>query len=348
MWCALLLQGGVDPRLWTAIVAVNTYSLPVYTYDLSPWLGVLNNNTSSGSGHTITVELFGASGSDWALASMLMLWRSETGIEVLGRKPMLVESASMAVPVVSACEGKQLDVAGKCVVRLGERSMVAGSLLKIGDTEYAAFVKYDMQGYENTIAYNNSDGGSSWRQVTLHEASWFMGHLEYQPRPMETSHKFGTVADSGLRYSGILGQVLHAHASTHDSTSALTRAHTRFSWLNAGGIADGATFEFSDNLTVVEPHLYGSFSLRRGRPSAALKSNGHQRHYQRLTMLDVYNISKPACIVLAYPTHTVTLNTSVNEGMQTRACVQWQASCAFCSPELMVDEYKVFVDIDKC
>ncbi|WIA17670.1 hypothetical protein OEZ85_014473 [Tetradesmus obliquus] len=60
-----MYTGGVDPRLWTAIVASNTYSLPVYVYDLSPWLGVLNNNASNSNNHTITVELFGASGNDW-------------------------------------------------------------------------------------------------------------------------------------------------------------------------------------------------------------------------------------------------------------------------------------------
>eukprot|EP00775_Hariotina_reticulata_P013427 gene13427-13555_t len=35
-------QGGVDPRLWSSIVAHQTYQLPTYTFDLSPWLGLLN------------------------------------------------------------------------------------------------------------------------------------------------------------------------------------------------------------------------------------------------------------------------------------------------------------------
>jgi hypothetical protein len=39
---SVCVQGGVDPRLWSAIVASYTYNLPTYTFDLSPWLPQLN------------------------------------------------------------------------------------------------------------------------------------------------------------------------------------------------------------------------------------------------------------------------------------------------------------------
>jgi hypothetical protein len=48
-------QGGVDPRLWSAIVASYTYNLPTYTFDLSPWLPQLNtqpNPSPSSKGPT--------------------------------------------------------------------------------------------------------------------------------------------------------------------------------------------------------------------------------------------------------------------------------------------------------
>ena len=51
----MCVQGGVDPRLWSAIVASYTYNLPTYTFDLSPWLPQLNtqpNPSPSSKGPT--------------------------------------------------------------------------------------------------------------------------------------------------------------------------------------------------------------------------------------------------------------------------------------------------------
>jgi hypothetical protein len=343
----LFLQGGVDPRLWTAIVAVNTYSLPVYTYDLSPWLGVLNTyNASSGVKHTITVEVAGASGNDWVLANTLLLWRDRGGNMVSGPRPVVVVPPSMSERVASACEGEDITNVGACVLQIGQRTFVAGSLLMVGDADYAAFVKYQLHSYTNSISYNNIMGSATWRQLTSHEASWFFGHLEYPLRPPE-DEILGAVVDAALSFTSKQKNAMHA-LMLANGHGIITRAHTRYEWLNAGGISDGAVFEFSDNMTMVEPHTYNTLASASKDGDALYSKAGGQHHYQRLLMLDVYNTSKPACVVPSYSTHSVRLNTTIDSRAHPATCMQWYATCAFCSPELMVNKYDVHANTIGC
>jgi len=74
--------GGVDPRLWSAIVAHRTHQLPVYTFDLGPWLHLLNSApTEPGSPpRNISVQIFGAAGSNWGLSNTLLLWRQPDAV----------------------------------------------------------------------------------------------------------------------------------------------------------------------------------------------------------------------------------------------------------------------------
>jgi hypothetical protein len=343
----VLLQGGVDPRLWTAIVAVNTYSLPVYTYDLSPWLGVLNAySASDGIKHTITVEVSGASGNDWVLANTLLLWRDRSGNVVSGPRPVVAASPSMSERVVSTCEGEDIANVGACVLQLGQRTVVAGSLLKVGDADFAAFVKYQLHSYTNAMSYNNIMGSATWRQLTSHEASWFLGHLEYPLRPPEAD-VLDAVSGAALLLTSKQKSAMHGSKHAHGHP-IVTRAHTRYEWLNAGGISDGAVFEFSDNTTVVEPHTYNTLASSSSEVSMLEAKLGGQQHYQRLLMLDVYNTSKPACVVPSYATHTVSLNTTIGRSAQPARCVQWYAACAFCSPELIVNKHDVHTNTFGC
>jgi hypothetical protein len=347
----LLVQGGVDPRLWTAIVAVNTYSLPVYTYDLSPWLGILNtHNASDGTKHTITVEVSGASGSDWVLANTLLLWRDPSGNVVSGPRPVVIASPSMSERVESTCEGEDITNTGTCVLQMGQRTVVAGSLLKVGNADFAAFVKYQLHDHTNSISYNNVKGSAMWRQLTSHEASWFFGHLEYPLRPPKDDDELGVVADVESLLSSTRSLETYALLRTQ-GYGIVTRAHTHYEWLNAGGISDGALFEFSDNMTMVKPHTYNILASSYNDVAAldsGSKVAGQQRHYQRLLMLDVYDTSKPACAVPPHSTHTVSLNITDMSSAQLAVCEQWQAACAFCSPELMVNKHDTHHDILSC
>jgi hypothetical protein len=229
---------------------------------------------------------------------------------------------------------------------MGQRTVVAGSLLKVGDADYVAFVKYQLHSYTNSISYNNIMGSATWRQLTSHEASWFFGHLEYPLRPPEDD-VFGAVFDNALSFTSKHKSAMHA-LMLANGHGIITRAHTRYEWLNAGGISDGAVFEFSDNMTMVEPCTYNILASASKGDDALYSKAGGQHHYQRLLMLDVYNTSKPACVVPYYPTHFVSLNTTTGSRAHPATCMQWYATCAFCSPELMVNKYDVHANPIGC
>lgn len=123
----MLLQGGVDPRLWTAIVASHAYSLPVYTFDLGPWLGRLNTPMGSGptpdQSHKITVEIFGATGADWILATTLLIWRSSdlTQIVTAVGEPWTSAPPDVKWGEISKCDGENLTDSGTCVTEVRSR-----------------------------------------------------------------------------------------------------------------------------------------------------------------------------------------------------------------------------------
>lgn len=121
----VFLQGGVDPRLWTAIVASHAYSLPVYTFDLGPWLGALNTAVGNPSEdpHTITVEILGATGSDWILATTLLIWRSSDPSQTISSviKPWTVVLPDLSGDLASSCDGLNVTEAGTCLTEVTSR-----------------------------------------------------------------------------------------------------------------------------------------------------------------------------------------------------------------------------------
>jgi len=171
-------QGGMDPRLWSVIVAAHTFTIPTYTFDLSPWLGALNAIPTAGSKpHTITLELYGASGSDWHVATTLLLWRAPGIRRITARTPVEVQSSNgLSKPTASVCRGANIEVAGTCVMEVRDRSLSATSVLLIDGAEWEASVRYEMASYTNVIPYNNTNGWCQWRQATGPvEAAFYLG-----------------------------------------------------------------------------------------------------------------------------------------------------------------------------
>ena len=61
-----LYTGNPAPMLWSAVTSHTAHLLPTYTFDLGPWLPALNSPPGPGSSpHKITVELLGATNTDW-------------------------------------------------------------------------------------------------------------------------------------------------------------------------------------------------------------------------------------------------------------------------------------------
>lgn len=333
----------MDPRLWSAIVAPHTYLLPTFTYDLSPWVGVLN--TASGSAaHTITVEVFGATNAGWSVAATLLLWRSN-GHTVAGPAPHLELSPSMMQPVKSQCHGRIITDAGVCQVGLSKRSMTAYAMIQVDGLKLIAFSKYSMSDYANNIEYNNTAGTESWRQTTYGEATWFMGRLDSHTK-LELQQEVQEALQSPGLSLEVTDSVLTAiYTSRKKSKGVVTQSCISYGWLNAGGIAAMAPFEFSQNATVAAPFVYANLDAvvnnRKHTGATTVVPGGSQKHYQRLLMLDVYDPSNPTCNVPPYATHYVNLRTSLVNGVPTRDCMWWEASCAFCAPGTVSDFVKV-------
>lgn len=80
----ILFTGGVDPGLWRPVIGIDTYDLPSFEIDITPWLSVL----CDGQEHTFQIQVvgfddtyenkLGAIGQNWWVTGSLFVWLDET------------------------------------------------------------------------------------------------------------------------------------------------------------------------------------------------------------------------------------------------------------------------------
>lgn len=80
----ILFTGGVDPGLWRPVVGINTYDLPSFDIDMTPWLSLL----CDGGEHTFAIQVVafdsrapgqvGTVGQNWWVTGTLFVWLGET------------------------------------------------------------------------------------------------------------------------------------------------------------------------------------------------------------------------------------------------------------------------------
>lgn len=80
----ILFSGGVDPGAWRPIVGIDTYDLPTFEIDVTPWLSLL----CDGQEHEFQIQVvgfddyaenkIGAVGSNWYVAGSIFVWLDET------------------------------------------------------------------------------------------------------------------------------------------------------------------------------------------------------------------------------------------------------------------------------
>lgn len=80
----ILFSGGVDPGAWRPIVGIDTYDLPTFEIDVTPWLSIL----CDGEEHEFRIQVVGFDnftankigqvGSNWYVAGSVFVWLDET------------------------------------------------------------------------------------------------------------------------------------------------------------------------------------------------------------------------------------------------------------------------------
>ncbi|CZR61613.1 uncharacterized protein PAC_11510 [Phialocephala subalpina] len=84
----IVFTGGISPGLWVPIVGIDTYDLPSFEIDISPWLGLL----CDGKSHTFALKVvgydsvttFGTVGSNWWITGSIFLWVDSDGNQTTG------------------------------------------------------------------------------------------------------------------------------------------------------------------------------------------------------------------------------------------------------------------------
>jgi hypothetical protein len=147
------LQGGMSPLLWDAITPAYTDKLPSYTFDLSPWVGRLNSHDSN---HSISLDINQQSTGSWKVAATLLLWRTDVPITVVN-PPRVVLSPNMQQLVQSSCSSNTVDKAvQECQLQLQRREMAATALLKVGEAELIAAVRYSVLAFNSSVQTNST------------------------------------------------------------------------------------------------------------------------------------------------------------------------------------------------
>jgi hypothetical protein len=327
----LHIQGGVNPSLWMGIVSPHAFLVPSYTYDLSPFLGVLNTAVTA-TPHNIKIEAFGVSNDAWRFSANLLLWRSN-GLKVTGKPPTVKILPTTATRSLSSkCNQithKPVTVEGDCTLALKGRSVSATTQLTVGTVKLNASSSYEVTGYYNRIVYNNTNGGEMFVSTTAGKVSW--------------SLVLARARRISMRGTGS-GQLARTRRALSPTTT-VTAASASYSWLLGGGLVPGSVYELSDNATVgqfIMSTLDAIINTAAPEPPIPYSSPGaSQKHYLRARVPGKleFTLEYGLCPVPPIVTATATLKSSVNTmgWVPAAECLTRRASAAFCYSKLLDD-----------
>ena len=109
----IVFTGGISPGLWVPIVGIDTYDLPSFEIDVSPWLGVL----CDGEEHEFELKVvgydsemgLGTVGSNWWISGAIFLWIDDEGTQTTGTVSACSLGLSLSfILVLTATSGPQI------------------------------------------------------------------------------------------------------------------------------------------------------------------------------------------------------------------------------------------------
>jgi hypothetical protein len=113
----IMFSGGVDPGAWRPIVGIDTYDLPTFEIDVTPWLSLLCN----GKGHTFQLQVvgfdtsaegqIGAVGENWYVSASVFVWldsdvNQTVAGEITTTAPLPTFDFNPVVGAVTSCRGE--------------------------------------------------------------------------------------------------------------------------------------------------------------------------------------------------------------------------------------------------
>ncbi|PVH80011.1 hypothetical protein DL98DRAFT_492036 [Cadophora sp. DSE1049] len=169
-----IFTGGISPGLWVPIVGVDTYDLPNFEIDVSPWLGLLCN----GKSHTFelnvvgydSVTTLGTVGSNWWVSGSIFLWIDSAGNQTTGSA---VQSWAPRpefdfTPVITTSSGLNTTLwvelnAERSISHTSTVTTSAGSreLIWTQNLRYINIQKFTAKGYNETL-YQLTSGTSTF------------------------------------------------------------------------------------------------------------------------------------------------------------------------------------------
>ena len=299
-----IYTGGVAPMLWSAIVSYSAHLLPSYSFDLGPWIGILNEWSTESSeesrSFSVTIEVVGASNEAFDLGGSLILTRKE-GVKVVstsspsyitGLDPQdptngrVYSNNADFGPLMSACTGLPDPLRLFPSYRRYHKS--SGMIIKATAARAGeCMLRVPAHGF---YAYNSLsiivDGVDHvWFSAT---SSWVLESLNVVG--FSSSEDDPSSESYGLYSISVEFEV--ASSTLTDGGEVIDDSNRSFSWATSGEIKQDGVWTNS----------YNASSSSHG----AQVSN--QSHYQRLLLKDTTN-SK--CIVdRGLVTHTVHLEAS--------------------------------------
>lgn len=169
--------GGVQFQMWDAVPAYKAFSLPVYRFDLGPFLGLLNDPSAP---HDVTVRIVGASTDGWGTAASLLLRRGARIVTAEG-PPAYKAAPPDAIPA-SKCDLRSTagGTAGKCRLEVAKWRLSVSTKLLMTDPaapagakplRYAASVDYGVAKFTNDYSFSPDADTVNFTLAVKHSAA---------------------------------------------------------------------------------------------------------------------------------------------------------------------------------
>ncbi|RDW92303.1 hypothetical protein BP5796_01697 [Coleophoma crateriformis] len=180
----IVFTGGISPGLWVPIVGIDTYDVPSFEIDISPWLGLL----CDGAAHTFelkvlgydTKTLLGTVGSNWWITGSIFIWVDDHGNQTTSTTMQSVtpEPSFNFTPIITTSSNSSTNTS-LWVSLTGQRSLSHTSTITTSSGSRALTWSQELS-YLNIQNFTSLGHNETLTQLTS-------GTSQFSPRTSNTS-----------------------------------------------------------------------------------------------------------------------------------------------------------------